>query len=137
MELPDLYKHNLTSKEYFEKIVLTFPELESEIMTEDSEDVHYKMECFANYTIKQIIVSDWDELKACFDFQEMHIQSLNPELENAIIVSFCESLLLGEVSNDMNMVMKYMGPLLTKKYKDYEEYYNDLVKKYNSSGNIS
>lgn len=133
MELPDLYKHNLTSQEYFDKLILTFPEVENEIMSEDLENIHSKMERFADYTIKQIIMSNLDKLKACFNFQEKHIEFLNPELENAINVSFCEPLLLSKVSNDINKVIKYMGPLLTKQYKEYEEYYNHLSKLDSSS----
>src|ERR1700712_3871281 len=100
MELSDPNKNKITSEEYFHELIQVFPELKEKIMEEES--FHFKMECFAEYSIGQILISNWDKLKACFDFQEKYIEFLNPLLENAINVSFCEALLLGDVAKDTN-----------------------------------
>jgi endo-1,4-beta-mannosidase len=109
---------------YFQHLTDTFPDLHDDISSEDGN--HMRMEHFANYTIRQIKKSDFAELKKCFDFQESKIDIINPDIENAMTVSYCESMLLGDVSNQMTQIMQYMGPKLKKMYQEYETYYNNL-----------
>lgn len=85
------------------------------------------MECFADYTIEQLKSDNKKELKRCFDFQESKIDLINSDLQNALIVSYCESILLGGVSNQMEKIVDLMPPKLKTKYTDYEVHYNKLV----------
>lgn len=114
----------IDSSTYFRDLTSLFPNLQIDISADDGD--HYNMERFADYTISQIKKTDFLELKKCFDFQENKINNITADLENAMTVSYCESLLLGEVSNLMPTIVKYMGPKLLKMYKDYETHYNNL-----------
>ena len=60
-------------------------------------------------TIDQIKNKDWNELKRCFDFQELRIEKASDELRNALTVSYCESLLLGEIAGQMKEIVPRMG----------------------------
>ena len=115
----------LSSTEYFKDLVRKFADLGAEI--ENEESIHSKMECFSDYTIEQIKKVDLSEIQKCFDFQEEKISDLNPELLNAMTVSYCESLLLGDIGKIMHDFTKYMKPKLFKMYSDYETYYYKLI----------
>lgn len=114
--------------QYFTDLILTFPFLREKIEEEDSSMVHFRMEQFANYTISHIKNRDWQKLKECFDFQEAKIDLVNSDLINAMNVSYCEALLLGEVGGQMEGIVSLMGPKLHGLYKEYQEYYNELGK---------
>lgn len=117
---------NDAEQKYCNDILLAFPQLINEIDME--EGIHYNMESFAQYTIQQIRNSNFEELKKCFAFQEEKIPLVTPEIENAMNVSYCESMLLSDVGPNMLRVTKYMGRKLFTMYKDYEDYYNQLSK---------
>jgi hypothetical protein len=40
-----------------------------------------RMEVLSDYTIDQVKKKDWNELKKCFDFQELRIEKVNEELK--------------------------------------------------------
>jgi len=112
---------------YFAELIRDFPDLRDDISSDHGN--HMKMERFAKHTIKQIKKTNFVELKKCFEFQESKINNVTADLKNAMIVSYCESLLLGEVSKQMPQIIKYMGSKLLKMYSDYEVYYNNLATK--------
>lgn len=116
----------MTSKEYFKELTLEFPLLKTEIESEGPEMIHTKMEIFSAYNLEQIKSGNYSELKRCFDFQECRIESLELNLINALNVSYCETLLLGECAADMPEVKKIMPPKLKQNYIKYEEYYTSL-----------
>jgi len=119
----------MDADEYYKDLILSFPTLKKKIEEEDSTMIHMRMEVFADYTIDQIKRKDWNELKRCFDFQESRIEKLNSELVNALTVSYCEALLLGEMAGQMKEITPKMETKLEKLYKEYEDYYTDLVKR--------
>ncbi len=118
----------ITPELYFKKLTITFPEIREKVEGEDGE--RFKMEQFADYTIKQIKTNNISELKRCFDFQDEKI-SLCPALENAMVISYCESLLLGDVAPIIHNFTSYMRPKLFKMYNDYRILYFDMVEKSN------
>jgi hypothetical protein len=120
----------MNGEEFFNDLILAFPTLKDKILEGASYENHSRMETFARYTMEQIKLRNWDELKKCFEFQESRIELIDSELINALTVSYCESLLLGELSQQMNDIVPRMGTKLQKHYKEYEDYYNDLVKKW-------
>jgi len=67
------------------------------------------------------------ELMKCFNFQEQRLSMIDSELENAIRVSYYETLLCenGEI------VMKNKRELMCEKlkwyYDEYEIYYRELI----------
>ncbi len=123
----DVNDGKMGADEYFELLIKDFPMIRKEIEEEDSDMIHMRMERFADYTIEQIKSNNNNELKRCFDFQESKIDLINSDLENALIVSYCESMLLGEVANQMEKIVDLMPTKLKKKYVDYEVHYNNLV----------
>jgi hypothetical protein len=133
MSQNEVEKSGMRPAVYFEQLVQAFPPLKSTLGLEDGL-VHFSMERFADYTIEQIKTSNWNELKKCFEFQKERVELLDYSLENARNVSYCESLLLGEVTNEMKVVLPYMGEKLRKFYVGYKHYYNDLRKRGNAIG---
>lgn len=119
----------MTNDNYFNDLVIQFPLLKSKIMEDDAEMVHFRMERFADYTIEQIKKGDITELNKCFSFQETNIDLMPSDLRNALVVSYCEALLLGECADKMKSLINLMPPKLKDIYIDYEKWYNDLVEK--------
>lgn len=125
----DVNDGKMGADEYFELLVNDFPIIKNEIEEEDADMIHMRMERFADYTIEQIKSDNYKELKRCFAFQESKIDLINSDLENALIVSYCESMMfLGEIADQMDKIMDLMPIKLKKKYKEYEAYYNTLIK---------
>jgi hypothetical protein len=120
----------MTSEDFFNDLVIQFPSIKSEVLENDPELIHIRMERFAGYTIKQIEDNNIQELKKCFDFQESKIDFMTANLKNALVVSYCEALLLGKFASKMKEVMKIMPTKLFTIYIEYEQYYNGLIKKH-------
>tara|TARA_B100001059_G_C17613126_1_gene465615 strand:+ start:113 stop:511 length:399 start_codon:yes stop_codon:yes gene_type:complete len=124
----NLDTNKMKPNEYFSELIMEFPTLKTEIESEDSEMVHFRMEIFSDYNIEQIKTKNYAELKRCFEFQESRIEKLNSDLINALNVSYCESLLLGESASEMTEIRKLMLPKLKGVYVEYEKYYAELIK---------
>jgi hypothetical protein len=121
----------MTDQNYFDELIIQFPSLQSVIHENGPEMIHMHMERFADYTIEQIKRNNTTELKKCFDFQESKIDSMSSQLQNALVVSYCESLLFSESANKMQQVMHLMSPKLKEIYTDYENWHNGHAKKGN------
>lgn len=118
----------MTNDEYFVELAVHFPAI-SDILEDDPSMIHFRMERFAEYTIGQIINNNLLEVNRCFSFQELRIGSMSPELLNALNVSNCEALLLGDTANKMSEITSIMPPRLLNEYKLYEKYYRELFRK--------
>jgi hypothetical protein len=123
----------MSADEYFNHLTIEFPILRDKINEWESDMVFLRMELFAEYTIEQIKSENKLELKKCFNFQESKIDFIDSLLLNAMTVSYCEALLLGECSRQMKLIVDFMGPKLRNLYDDYEKYYNDLGKIHNKN----
>ena len=119
----------MNSEEYFGQLIEEFPDLRDSLNEWDSDMIFFRMELFAEYTIDQIKSGNKEKLIKCLEFQESKIDFVDTLLINAMTVSYCEALLLGECSQQMDQVVDLMGPKLKKLYNDYETYYNNLGKK--------
>ena len=118
----------ISTEEYFRHMCVAFPDLCEKIESESGD--HSKMERFADYTIENIKTNNIPEITKCFDFQEERI-SICPAILDAMVVSYCESLLLGDVASEIHKYTSYMKPRLFKMYNDYRIHYFDLVEKSN------
>nr|WP_042248761.1 hypothetical protein [Nonlabens ulvanivorans] len=123
----NLDNNKMKPNEYFAELITEFPNLKTGIESWDSEMVHFRMETFSDYNIEQIKEKNHTELKRCFEFQESRIEKLNSDLINALNVSYCESLLLGECASEMTEIRKLMTPKLAEVYDEYEKYYTKLT----------
>ena len=103
-----------------------FPEIAEAVKENREFGDHIAMERFADYTIKQIENKNNEEMQRCFMFQEIRNDEMNDGLKNALLVSYCESLMLGQVSTEMKTLKHKLPPKLLKKYEYYENYYNSL-----------
>ena len=114
---------------YFDSMASNFPIIKNELEQEDINMIFCKMEIFAQYTNDQITQSNTGELVRCFEFQESEYDNMNDLLLNALSVSYCEALLLGENSSIMKEIQKLMPEKLKKHYLDYQLFYSELCKK--------
>ena len=119
----------MTSDNYFNDLIIQFPLLKPIITEEDADMINMRMERFADYTIEQIKNDNITELKKCFSFQETKVDLMTSDLRNALVVSYCEALLLGEYADKMKSLTDLMPPKLKDIYLDYEKWYNDLAEK--------
>jgi hypothetical protein len=124
----NLDNNKMKPNEYFSELISEFPTLKIGIENWDSEMVHFRMEMFSDYNIEQIKEKNHTELKRCFEFQESRIEKLNSDMINALNVSYCESLLIGECANEMTEIKELMTPKLKRVYAEYEKYYTELTK---------
>jgi hypothetical protein len=116
----------MTNDNYFNELVIQFPLLKPMICEMDADKIHMRMERFADYTIEQIKFDNPTELKKCFSFQEAKVDLMTSDLRNALVVSYCEALLLGECADKMKSLTDLMPPKLKDIYLNYEKWYNDL-----------
>ena len=119
----------MTNENYFNDLIIQFPLLRLIIIEEEADMIHMRMERFADYTIEQIKNDNITELEKCFSFQETKIDLMTSDLRNALVVSYCEALLLGEYADKMQSLINLMPPKLKDIYIDYEKWYNDLAEK--------
>jgi hypothetical protein len=118
----------ITCVQYFNELIQQFPSLKNEI--EEYEELnHIKMEVFARYTNLQIQKRHPKEFKRCLEFQESMIGVMPDEIENALYVSYIESLLLGQFATQMKKKIATMPPKFKEKYEFYEKNYYSLGEK--------
>ncbi|WP_299221217.1 hypothetical protein [uncultured Aquimarina sp.] len=121
----------INAASYFYELIQEFPILEKDINSEDPDMIHTRMEYFSDYTNSQIGSNNNEELKRCFSFQESRVEHIDDKLLNALKVSYCESLLLGKYSSQMERVMGFMEPKFRELYLQYEIYYRNIFNKNN------
>ncbi len=119
----------MTNDIYFELMIAEFPSIRQNILEEQAEHIHFRMERFADYTFEQIESKNETEIIRCFNFQESKIDLMTAELINALTVSYCESMLLGKCADQMKQTKNLMPIKLKKIYLDYEKWYEELVEK--------
>lgn len=114
----------MISNNFFSELSIKFPKVASEFKSEDGD--HYRMGRFVDYTIEQIEQKNIVELKRCFEFIESRLDTLTPEIENALNVSYCEALLWYDDYKKGIEMKKVMPVKLLRFYLDYKKYYNSL-----------
>jgi hypothetical protein len=118
----------ISNNHYFNELTQQFPELKKEI--DDLDDLnHIKMEVFSRYTNLQIQKHNPKEFMRCLLFQESMIDVMSDAIENALYVSYIESLLLGQFSAQMKKKVATMPPKFKEKYEEYATNYYNLGKK--------
>lgn len=111
---------------YFDKMGDKFPTIQKLIEEEDLDMVFSRMEIFAEYTNANIAADNKPEIIRCFEFQESEYLNMNELLLNALSVSYCEALLLGENSSVISEYIELMPTKLKKHYLDYEHFYTNI-----------
>jgi hypothetical protein len=124
----DADKDKMHGKEFFTDMEKEFPEFAEELNWYEDDLIHPKMEVFSRYTKQQIKDGNDKELIRCFNFLEERLEKIDSELENAIYVSYCETLLLENKEDTMKQKRKLMFKKLKWYYDDYEKYYMELLK---------
>lgn len=118
----------ITDDDYFDALTHQFSDLKSEIDALDALN-HLKMEVFARYTNLQIEKRRPKEFSRCLAFQESMIDVMSAEVENALYVSYIESLLLGQYATQMKRKVATMPPKFKEKYEEYAVHYYSLGEK--------
>ena len=115
----------ISPNQYFDALTQQFPTLKKEI--DDLEALnHIKMEVFATYTNLQIQKRHPKEFMRCLEFQESMIDVIPDEIENALYVSYIESLMLGQFAVQMKKKVATMPPKFKEKYEEYTTHYYNL-----------
>jgi hypothetical protein len=114
--------------QYFDALTQQFPKLKKEIDELEALN-HIKMEVFARYTNLQIQKRNPKEFMRCLEFQESMIDVMLDEIENALYVSYIESLLLGQFAAQMRKKVATMPPKFKEKYVEYATHYYSLGEK--------
>lgn len=122
-------KGKIDGKKYFQEMGKEFPELVEELNWHEDDLIHPKMEIFSRYTNQQIKDGNDKELIRCFHFQEQRLGKVDSDLENAIYVSYCETLLLENKEEVMISKKELMFKKLKWYFDDYEKHYIELLKK--------
>jgi hypothetical protein len=110
---------------YFNELTRQFPTTKNEI-DELQDWSHIKMEVFSRYTNLQIKKRNPKEFMRCLEFQESMIDVMPDEIENALYVSYIESLLLGQFALQMKKKVATMPPKFKEKYVFYTTHYYNL-----------
>jgi len=114
---------------FFTKILNEFPNLEEEFKEAEEYEIHYKMERIAEYINECIKERKEAEVFLCFDIIERFLkQGVKPKFENALNVSFCESILLLNNEQDKSWAIILMKAKLKTLYSDYQEHYEKIFK---------
>ncbi len=109
---------------FYFNLSIHFPKIAAEFNSEDGD--HYKIGRLAAYSIQQIEEKNIEELKKCFGFIETHLETITPELENALNVSYCEALLWYD-DYKRGIEMKKVKPeKLLRFYLAYKKYFNSM-----------
>jgi len=127
----DVNDGKMSGFEFFKLVLAEFPQLEKEMNEWEHDYFYMRMEIFADYAVEQIKSDNIPELTRCFNFIEHKIGEINSDLENALNVSYCENLLLGDVAEEMDRIINIMPTKLKAMYLDYKQYYYNLVGKPN------
>lgn len=116
----------ISSDNFFSELSIQFPKVAAEFDSDDED--HYRMGRFANYSIEQIELKNTEELKKCFSFIETRLESITPELENVLNVSYCEALIWYDDYKRGIEMKKVMPEKLLRFYLEYKKYYNSRDK---------
>jgi hypothetical protein len=118
----------ITADHYFNELTRQFPDTKNEI-DELQDWSHIKMEVFSRYTNLQVQKRNPKEFMRCLAFQESMIDVMPDEIENALYVSYIESLLLGQFAVQMKKKVATMPPKFKEKYEEYAVHYYSLGEK--------
>jgi len=120
---------NLTSKiddvTFIKELIGNFPEIKEELLDDDLEGIiTLQIGCFKRFTQKAIDNKDLNTLRKCFQFVDSNISQVNPEIENALVISY-----LGKLNIPKNSQVDY---LLSKRLRniiiELNDYYSSRIK---------
>ncbi|MCO6358805.1 DUF7674 family protein [Roseivirga pacifica] len=122
----DINHDRMSGETFFILLTTEFPETREEILEEDG-NIHSQMEVFAEYTTARIKKGSKVEMTRCFAFIESKIDLLHTDLEEAIKVSYCESLILGEIGDLIPVIAKRMPKKLQAMFEEYQDSYRGIT----------
>jgi hypothetical protein len=119
--------NNLTGRnEFIEGIKKSFPESLAEMYDLEDELLHMDMANFARTTEKAILENNTELIEAHFNFIGELFSRANPDLENAIYVSYLENVLLFQEDSKYIEARKLLPSNLAKALKELEKHFEKL-----------
>jgi hypothetical protein len=112
----------LGHKEFVSAVVKEFPEL-AEAMLDPPDLLHVQMGEFAAFTQKAIEHDDLKTVRRCFSLADRFYRDADPELENALNVSFLEDLDFRFAPAAKSL----MSPALHRGWVEINEYLDKLL----------
>ena len=116
----------LGRKDFLKEIEQNFPASFREMHDLDDELLHIDMANFARTTESAITGNDSNLAKKHFEFIGKLFTKANPDLENAIYVSYLENLLLGQKSKKYTDARRLLPENLEKALFELEEHFEKL-----------
>ena len=112
--------------DFIEGVRQLFPESYQEMEYIEDELLHLDMADFSRTTSNAIRTNNTSLAIAHFDFISQLLQKANPDLENAIIVSYLENIFIGESDEIYCVARKTLPANLAKALKELEEHFEKL-----------
>ena len=126
-------KNDLAGRDAFiEGVRQLFPESFQEMEDIEDELLHIDMADFSRTTNNAILKNNTPLIKEHFEFISQLFQKANPDLENAIIVSYLENIFIGESDAIYSTARELLLPNLAKALTELEDHFDKL---YESSKN--
>ena len=122
----DVDKDKMHSKAFFEAMVLAFPPLEKAMEDYNENETHANMEEFSRFVNVLIQANADQSIAACFNFVNAHLPLVDSDLENALNVSFCETLITENPAEVIAEKAELMPANLRAFFEEYKEYYDGI-----------
>lgn len=118
----------IAAKEFRTLLLAEFPGLGQDICWDD-ELLHVQMGVFAHYTQAAIDDQNTSEVRKCFDLAHRLFADADPDLKNALYVSYLEHLNLEDGRASRTWARRYMSPLLQQGHQEINGYMGNLFRK--------
>ena len=116
----------LSGNDFINDLVQTFPDLKEEI-EEWNGLLHVQMGVFARITQEAVEYGDISKIDQCFALAHRMFHDADPELKNALYVSYLENLDFN--SPNGQLARTRMSNLLKAGYKEINDYLDKLFEK--------
>ncbi len=118
---------NLAGRDAFlEGVKELFPASLQEMDDLEDELLHIDMADFARTTVKAILANKMGLVQEHLEFISDLFQKANPDLENAIFVSYLENVFLGKDEVLFAKARRLLPPNLVKTLTELEEHFDKL-----------
>lgn len=118
----------ISHQQFVEQLLTEFPEIRDEV-TDEAGLLHLEMSCFARRTQKAIDEENRADLKRCFDFASRVLENADPDVENAVIVSYLENLDFRDGERNHNWAIEMMHPALKDGLDELNRHMEELAKR--------
>ena len=115
----------MTREEFLLRLEKEFPEAYSSIDEYEKGQLHCEMGAFRVYVEKAMLNGQEWSCEKAFSFIDKCLSAADPELKNAIEISFIEDLALGEQNKAIHKIIKERAPKdIREKMIEVDDYWS-------------